>query len=67
LITEEAMSTPGRPNGWRKSSFSDTGNGCVEVAHTLDAVRDSKNPDGPTLTADMRHLVTTVKNGRLGF
>lgn len=38
---------------WRKSSFSDGGNGgCVEVAwpEPQVAVRDSKNPSGPTLT-----------------
>lgn len=36
---------------WRKSSQSDTGGGCIELA-TFDhdmAVRDSKDPDGPTL------------------
>jgi hypothetical protein len=38
---------------WRKSSYS-SGNGgqCVEVARNLPgvvAVRDSKNPEGPTL------------------
>jgi hypothetical protein len=37
--------------GWRKSSFSgsNTGN-CVEVASTLGALRDSKNPSDPVLT-----------------
>ena len=55
------MSTPERRDGWRKSSFSDTGNGCVEIACTLGAVRDSKNPDGPRLTIDARALVGAVK------
>jgi hypothetical protein len=37
---------------WRKSSRSGTGPNCVEVAPVgpLTAVRDSKNPTGPTLT-----------------
>ncbi|MGW3657620.1 DUF397 domain-containing protein [Streptomyces sp. NPDC005151] len=38
---------------WRKSSYSgDEGGACVEVAThpTVIHVRDSKNPDGPTLT-----------------
>ncbi|MFF5172568.1 DUF397 domain-containing protein [Micromonospora sp. NPDC000089] len=39
---------------WRKSSKSgNNGGDCVEVADNLPglvAVRDSKNPDGPTLT-----------------
>jgi Domain of unknown function (DUF397) len=37
---------------WRKSSYSGGGNGnCVEMARDVQlvAVRDSKNPDGPTL------------------
>ncbi|KAB1935042.1 DUF397 domain-containing protein [Micromonospora sp. ALFpr18c] len=37
---------------WRKSSYSDNNGGaCVEVAEldTSIAVRDSKNPSGPTL------------------
>jgi hypothetical protein len=37
---------------WRKSSYSQGGNDCLEVtrdAPTLVPVRDSKNPDGPQL------------------
>jgi hypothetical protein len=38
---------------WRKSSYSGTNSGnCVEVGSTLTvgvAVRDSKDPNGPTL------------------
>ncbi|GAA3014606.1 DUF397 domain-containing protein [Actinokineospora diospyrosa] len=52
---------------WRKSSFSG-GNGgeCVELAHTLAEVRDSKNPSGPTLVGRIDSLVAAVKNGTLG-
>jgi hypothetical protein len=57
------MSTPERRDGWRKSSFSDTGNGCVEIACTLGAVRDSKNPEGPQLALDVRALVSRIKVG----
>jgi hypothetical protein len=37
---------------WRKSSYSGSGNNCVEVARDeqLTAIRDSKNPTGPMLT-----------------
>ncbi|MEU8266327.1 DUF397 domain-containing protein [Sphaerisporangium sp. NPDC049002] len=37
---------------WRKSSFSGSGNNCVEVASNLPGVigvRDSKDPAGPAL------------------
>ncbi len=45
---------------WRKSSFSGQTGQCVEV--TPGAVRDSKNPDGPTLRVDLRSLVTYAKS-----
>ena len=38
---------------WRKSSYSGSGDNCVEVAMLSNggrAVRDSKNPGGPILT-----------------
>lgn len=50
---------------WRKSSRSASQANCVELAHT-GAVRDSKNPTGPTLTADLAPLLATIKAGRLG-
>lgn len=51
---------------WRKSSFSAGNNGdCVEVAHTLGAVRDSKNAQGPMLAVDLTPLLTAVKDGRI--
>jgi hypothetical protein len=37
---------------WRKSSYTGNQGNCVEVAHTKDAVRDSKNPNGPVLHAE---------------
>lgn len=52
---------------WRKSTRS-IGNGgeCVEVAHTLGALRDSKNPTGPALTLPLQALLNAVKAGGLG-
>ncbi|MBP2340113.1 hypothetical protein JOF41_006291 [Saccharothrix coeruleofusca] len=55
---------------WRKSRRStNSGGNCVEVANTLDAVRDSKNPDGPVLTWTPEALsafLVGVKSGQLG-
>jgi hypothetical protein len=54
------MQTP-HPPAWRKATSSNVGNGCVEVARDLGAVRDSKNPDGPRLRFDVRALIAVVK------
>ncbi|WP_419666183.1 DUF397 domain-containing protein [Streptomyces sp. 2-1] len=46
---------------WRKSSYSgDQGGSCVEIAEapTTIAIRDSKNPAGPTLTLDPAAFTT---------
>ncbi len=41
----------GPAEGWRRSSYSGTGNNCVEAAALpgVVAVRDSKDPQGPKL------------------
>jgi Domain of unknown function (DUF397) len=55
------------PESWRKSSYSNGGNGnCMEVAVGTEAigVRDSKNVTGPTLefSADQwRTFLTTTR------
>ena len=49
---------------FRKSSFSGGHSECVEVAQTLQHVRDSKNPSGPVLTADLRALLTALRKHR---
>lgn len=49
---------------WRKSTRSgDNGGNCVEVADNLPglvAVRDSKDPAGPTLAFTSQHWVTFI-------
>jgi Domain of unknown function (DUF397) len=51
---------------WRKSSYSNgEGGECVEVRGTLDAVRDSKNPDGAVLRANLTPLLAAIKADRL--
>ncbi len=46
---------------WKKARASAEQTDCVELAHTLDAVRDSKNPAGPVLKIGMGHLVASLK------
>ncbi|MFD5188008.1 DUF397 domain-containing protein [Streptomyces sp. NPDC058357] len=60
---------------WHKSSYSNNGGDCIEVAADLAAplgvvpVRDSKNPGGPMLNtsaASFTAFVTGVKAGHFG-
>lgn len=54
------------PRRWHKSSRSQNGSQCVEVAHTLDALRDSKNPTGPVLVVGgLAGFLGELKRGRL--
>ena len=47
---------------WRTSSYSGgENNECIQVANTLEALRDSKNPDGGVLRADVRGMIETIK------
>ncbi|HWE91993.1 MAG TPA: DUF397 domain-containing protein [Pseudonocardiaceae bacterium] len=50
---------------WCKSSYSNGATNCVELANTMDAVRDTKNRTGPALSGDLAALVAAVKAGRL--
>lgn len=52
------------PVSWRKSSHSQNASDCVEVANTLGAVRDTKNPSS-MLTVDVTMLVSAVRTGKL--
>jgi hypothetical protein len=63
------MTTHDNPtqHGWRKSSYSNNGGNCVEVqalGHAALAVRDSKDPAGPSLyftPADWATFTRSVK------
>lgn len=59
------MDTAPRPLRWRTSSFSSNGTDCVEVSSDLAALRDSKNPAGPTLAVDVRRFVGVIQDGQL--
>ncbi|MGY5133590.1 DUF397 domain-containing protein [Streptomyces nigrescens] len=56
---------------WFKSSYSNNGGNCIEVAANIPGVvpvRDSKDPHGPALTFsanDWSSFVTAVKGGEL--
>ena len=54
---------------WRKARASSGNQGCVEIVHTKDKVRDSKNPDGPRLefggTSAVEALTRAIKDGKL--
>jgi Domain of unknown function (DUF397) len=55
------------PVRWRKSTRSLQGSQCVELATmpAWSAVRDSKNPTGPTLRIDLANLLSAIKTGHL--
>lgn len=48
---------------WRKSTRSGSESNCVELAGTLNAVRDSKNVSGPVLCVDLAAFLAEVKAG----
>ncbi|MFF3390959.1 DUF397 domain-containing protein [Streptomyces sp. NPDC002669] len=57
------------PHNWFKSSYSDNGGQCIEVATDLTAVRDSKTPHGPvmhTSPVSFAAFVAGVKTGEFG-
>ncbi|MBB5159718.1 DUF397 domain-containing protein [Saccharopolyspora phatthalungensis] len=49
---------------WRKSTYSNVNGECVELTTTLDRIRDSKDPNGPTLRVNAASFVHAVKQGR---
>ncbi|QUH03840.1 DUF397 domain-containing protein [Saccharopolyspora erythraea] len=53
-----------QPVRWRKSSRSTAQGQCIELSEPVGMIRDSKDPDGPTLKADVPAFVRAVKAGR---
>ena len=49
---------------WRKSSRSTNTDNCVEIANSLDQVRDSKNM-AVSLRADVRRLIDDIRADRI--
>lgn len=54
------MSTDHHNGRWRKSTRSDSSTACVELHGDLQAVRDSKNPAGPTLAGGTTAMITAL-------
>jgi hypothetical protein len=50
---------------WRTSSYSQGNGACLELARTLDRVRDTKHRTGPVLSGDVTALVAAVKADRI--
>jgi hypothetical protein len=53
------------PLRFKKSRASGGQSDCIEVAHTLQHLRDSKSA-GSVLAGDVRALVAAVRGGRFG-
>jgi hypothetical protein len=53
-----------RETQWIKSSYTNINGNCVELSTTLDAIRDSKDPNGPILQVNADTFVQAVKYGR---
>lgn len=54
------------PDDWQTSSFSSANTNCVEVSKSRQAVRDTKNPHGPTLAnVSLEELFTAVREDHL--
>ena len=50
---------------FKKAAASGGQSNCVEIAHTLRHLRDSKAAAGPVLEGDVRALLRAVRYGRL--
>jgi hypothetical protein len=47
---------------WRKSSYSNSDGGCVEInVSTWDEIRDSKDPYGPTLKVNVPAFIAALQ------
>ena len=51
---------------WKKSSFSSSDTDCVELANTLDAIRDSKNPQVTLHGVNLLALVSALRSATHG-
>ncbi|MER7011979.1 DUF397 domain-containing protein [Saccharopolyspora sp. NPDC000359] len=49
---------------WRKSSYSNANGNCVELSSPRGLIRDSKDPEGPVLRANVAAFLRAIKDGR---
>jgi uncharacterized protein DUF397 len=62
---EKAINIKDETSSWRKSSYSASNGGCVELCwpeSTAVAVRDSKQQDGPTLAFSSSRWLAFLEN-----
>ena len=49
---------------WQKSSYTHANGNCVELSLPRGLIRDSKDPHGPVLSADVAAFLRAIKAGR---
>lgn len=60
------IDTKSTPDDWRTASYTNNNGACVKVHRSLDALRDSKEQDGPVLPGNVLGLVAAIKAGAIG-
>ena len=74
IMAGDANGSAWRSGKWVRSSHSGGNNECVELRYLGAAevgqsarctIRDSKNPDGPTLEVDLGNMLAALKSGGL--
>lgn len=49
---------------WQKSTYTHPNGNCVELSRPRGLIRDSKDPEGPVLRADVTAFLDAIKRDR---